>query len=252
MQQPSLPDMEPIRPSAAPAPPPIAPSAPTAPAPPAGMSRRLRQATGYLVGGSLSVFLLIGGAQLALRPGLRPTDLMAIMEAQTEIGIFNQRLGLKPGEQVVNEAQYREIIAEAERKGTARAELDLQRQLNVLQADRERLVQAYGALYNRANAIAQAGLQMEAQAQAFRQQLISMTNGGRSVVIGVKDIFCGIGDAQSCDSARRDREAMVGESTGLTGGDTASKIRALMSGIDDPATFVVRKDIERNGAPRLP
>lgn len=245
MRPPELPQMQSPVPSV-----PAAPAA--APAPKPGMgSRRLRQAIGYVAGGGLALVLGVCGGELVLKDGLKPTDLMATIEAQTEIGIMNQKLGFKRGEHVLTEAEYQETIAHAQRRGAARAELDFQRQMAAVQADKERVVQAYGALFQRTNAIAQAGLQMEAQAQQFRQQLLASTNGGRAMVLTVQDTFCALGDEGSCDAARKLRAGMIDESTTLSEGDLARKINELMAGVPDPATFVTREDQKRNGTPAL-
>jgi len=250
--QPELPNLPPIQ-QASSKPDVSAFQQPTAPPnrnAPVG-TRRLRQFMSYASGASLGFILLIVAGQAVLKPGLRPTDIAATMEAQVELGLFNQRLGGQPGEMTLTEDQYRAKIAEAERTGAARAELGYQQKFAAVQADRERVVSAYATLYQRTNAIAQAGLQMEAQAQQFRQQLIAMTNGGRSVVIGAKDIFCGLGSAEACDSAREDRRTMIEEGDERTRTDLGARIRELMSGIDDPAAFTVHDDERRHGVPAI-
>jgi hypothetical protein len=252
MQQPSLPPMEPIKPAAAPpqSPAPSA-AAPKAQTPTAQAKGRMRQIVGYVGGASLGFIMLVCAGELVLKPGLRPTDLVATIEARTDLGIFNQKLGAKPGEILITEDQYRAKIAEAERSGQMKAEIAYQRELAAIQADRERVVGAYQTLYQRANAIAQAGLQLEGVAQQMRAQLIQATNGGRGVVIMFKDIFCGLGDAQSCASARADRGTMIAEADELSRGDVGSRIKELMAGVEDPAAFTVREDRQRNGVPTI-
>lgn len=222
---------------------------PARPAP--GGTRRLRQLVGYLTGGSL---VMMGGVvffEVVAKPGLRPSDLMSMVEARVELGVMNQKMGHAPGEHVINEAQYQSIIAQAQRAGAAKAEIGFQRELAVVQANKERIVSAYATLYQRTNIIAQAGVQMEAQAQAFRQRLIEQTNGGRAMVINILDGLCAFGDADSCEKARRARAGMVEESSSLTEGQLAQKVRELMAGIDDPATLVAREDQRQHGAPTL-
>lgn len=92
---------------------------------------------------------------------------------------------------------------------------------------------------------------MESIAQQFRQQLIQMTNGGRATVIGLKDIFCGLGSPEACQSAHEDRASMISEADELSRGDVGKRVRELMAGIDDPATFVTHEDIRRHGAPTV-
>lgn len=170
----------------------------------------------------------------------KPTTMLARFEAQTDLKIFNQKLGRPAGEVTLTEDQYREKLAEAERRGQAKAEIVFQREMANVQADKELLVGAYQSLYQRANIIAQAAVQIEVVATQFRQRLMEMTNGGRSVVIGVKDIFCGLGSPEACDSAHADRQNMIGEATELTKGQVAQQVNELMAEVPDPATLMVR------------
>lgn len=215
------------------------------------LGRRLRQMVGVLAGGGMMMVVGVGGLEMIAKPGLRPSDFMATIEARTELGTMNQRMGAEPGQMLMTEAQYRSKITEAERSGQAKAELGFQRELAGIQADKERVVQAYATLYQRANIIAQAAIQLETLAQQFRQQLIQMSNGGRSTVIGIKDLFCGLGSAEACESAKADRRSMIDESDELSRGDVGEKVRQLMTGIDDPATFITHEDQRRNGTPAL-
>lgn len=251
MTPPSMPDLPPMQPaqSAAPAQPQAAPSA--VPKAQVLTSRRLRQLVGYVGGASLGFVLLVSAGELALRPELKPTTLLATIEAHTDLGIMNQKLGAKPGELLLTEADYRAKLAEAERNGQARAELAFQKELAAVQADKERVVGAYQTLYQRTGAIAQAGLQMEAQAQQFRQQLLAMSNGGRATVLAVEDGLCALGDESMCEKARALRKGMVEESTQLSEGDLAKKVNELMAGVEDPAAFITREDQRLNGTPAL-
>jgi hypothetical protein len=250
--QPTPPDLPPMS-SAKAAPMPERP----APSPAAASSgsgfgaKRLRQIVGMIASGGLVLIVVVLFFQLVARPGLRPTDLMATIEAQTELGIFNQKMGAAPGEVLMTEAQYRAKLAEAERGGQAKAELAFQKDLAVVQADKERVVGAYQTLYQRTNLIAQAGVQMEQVAMQFRQQLLQSTNGGRAVVIGIKDMACGLGSEEACASARADREKMIDEGTTLSEADLAAKVNALMAGIPDPASLVAAQDQQQNGVPTL-
>lgn len=246
---PALPPMSPAKPASMPDRP--APQPAAASAGSGFGAKRLRQIVGYTATGSLGLIASVLALQGIAKPGLRPTDLMATIEAQTELGIFNQKMGAAPGQVLMTEAQYRAELAEAERGGQARAELAFQKDLAVVQADKERMVGAYQTLYQRTNLIAQAGVQMEQVAMQFRQQLLQSTNGGRAVVIGIKDMACGLGSEEACASARADREKMIDEGTTLSEADLAAKVNALMAGIPDPASLVAAQDQRQNGVPTL-
>lgn len=212
---------------------------------------RLQKMVTVLAGGGFAIAVLVCVGELTLRPELKPSTLVATIEAQIEVGIFNQRLGVAPGVMTFTEDEYRAKIAEAERAGQTRAELEYQQRLAVVQADRERVVAAYQTLYQRANIIAQAAVQLEIAAQEFRQRLIEQTNGGRSVVISVLDGLCAFGSVTSCEQARSARSGMIEESVGLTKDDVARKVTELMAGIPDPASWVVSNDVRQNGTPAI-
>lgn len=214
-------------------------------------TKRLRQMMTILASGGLILAATIGIGELVLRPGIRPTDIMATIEARTELGVLNQKMGAAPGEMAMTEDEYREKLAEAERSGQAKAEIAFQRELAAVQADKERVVGAYNTLYQRTNLIAQAGVQVEAQAMQFRQRLIEQTNGGRSAVISIYDGLCALGDQGSCESARQARAGMIEESNSLTEAQLAKKVAELMAGIPDPASFVVGRDMKENGSPAM-
>jgi len=226
-------------------------SGPNGHKPAPGGTRRLRQMVTTVTSGGFAVVAVIIAMELVAKPGFRPTDWMAMMEARVELGSMNQRLDVPVGEVRFTEAEYQEIIARAQREGQAQAELKYQQELAVVEADKTRLIGAYQALYERANLVAQAGLQMEAVAQQLRNQLLTMTGGGRSMVIGVKDIFCGLGDPASCASARADRQTMIDEADELSRGDMGARVRELMAGIDDPATLIAETDRREHGTPSL-
>lgn len=256
MQQP-LPDLPPMKPVAAPP----EQKAESAERPVAlqrqqksqamPLGRRLRQMVTALAGGGFVLTLGVAGLEMIAKPEFRPTTILATMEARTELGGMNQRMKVEPGQMELSEADYRSQLAQAERSGQAKAELEFQRQLAIVQADKERVVQAYGSLYQRANMIAQAAIQLETLAQQFRQQLLQMSNGGRSVVIGMKDLFCGLGSPEACESAKIDRRSMISESDELSQGDVGNRVRELMAGVDDPASFITHADQRRNGVPAL-
>jgi uncharacterized short protein YbdD (DUF466 family) len=255
MQQPipSAPELPPMKPVASSAP----VSAPASSAAPASSRsggfglRRLRQMVSIVAGGGFALVVLIGGGELALREGIRPSDLLATIEARTERGVMNQKMGVEPGKLVMTEADYQRAIAQAQREGQAKAEIGFQRELAAVQADKERVVGAYQTLFQRANMIAQAALHLENVAQQFRQQLLAMSNGGRNMVIMFKDIFCGLGSPEACASARTDRGTMIAEADELSRGDVGKRVRELMAGIDDPATFITHADRRRHGTPKM-
>ncbi len=208
--------------------------------------RRLRQMFTAFAGMGFGFMIGVGVLQVTMPPQWKPTTIVAMIEAQIELAIMNQKLGLKPGDIAINEADYKQRIARAERSGQADAELAFQRKLAVVQADKERVVQAYATLYQRANLIAQAAIQLETLAQQFRQQLLQMSNGGRSMVIMMKDLFCGFtGDPSACESAKADRRVMIDESDELLRGDVGKRVRELMAGVDDPASLTVHRDQQR-------
>ncbi|WP_066703581.1 hypothetical protein [Sphingobium amiense] len=254
MQQPDLPNLPPMQSVQAPPAPLAAPAA--APAHDVTRSvpltRRLRQMVGIVMGGGIGLVAVIAVGQATLKPGYRPTDIASAIEATFELGIMNQKLGAAPGEMVLTEDQYRARIAEAERGGQAKAELAFQKEMAVVQADKERIVGAYQTLYQRTNIIAQAAVQLEALALQFRQRIYEQTNGGRAVIIGIYDAGCALGNPQACESAREARRGMMEEAGELTEGDIARKVNELMAGIPDPATLVAGQDIARRGAPKLP
>jgi hypothetical protein len=214
-------------------------------------TKRLRQMVAILASGGLVLVAAVGIGELVLRPGIRPTDFLATIEARTELGVINQKMGAAPGDFEITEDQYREKLAEAERTGQAKAEIVFQRELAAVQADKERVVGAYSALYQRTNLIAQAGVQMEAVAQQFRQRLVEQTNGGRALVINIYDGLCALGDQDSCKSAREARAGMIQEAGELTEGDLAKKVGELMQGIPDPASLVANRDMRENGSPAI-
>jgi hypothetical protein len=247
---PNLPPMQPAAKAAAPSSSSAAPMAATAGAnSPAPRGSRLRQMASIIAGGGLGIVILIAVGELTLRPELKPTTILATIEAQTDLSTINQKLGVAPGTLTFTEDEYREKIANAERSGQAKAELAFQKDLAVVQADKERVVGAYQTLYQRTNIIAQAGVQMEAVAQQFRQRLVEQTNGGRAVIISIYDGLCAIGDAGSCESARNARAGMIEEAGKLTEGDLARKVQELMAGIPDPASLVANRDVRENGPP---
>lgn len=209
------------------------------------IGRRLRQMLGMLAGGGFVMTAGLGLLQVIAEPQWKPSTLVANIEAGTELSLANQKLGQPSGSTPLTEADYKERIAEAERRGQAKAELEFQQKLAVVQADKERIVQAYAALYQRTNMIAQGAVQLEGQAQQFRQQLLMQGNDVRAGVIKLKDLGCAIGMAEACASAKSDREIMVGESDEMSHGDIGKRVNELMQGIPDAAAVAVQQDAQR-------
>lgn len=221
--------------------PPIRPGSP--PAFPIG--RRLRQVLGMLAGGGFLLTAGIGVLEVTSRPEFKPSTLVANFEAGVERSLMNQKMGQAPGSLVLTEADYRQKLAEAERQGQASAELAFQQKLAVVQADKERIVQAYATLYQRTNMIAQGAIQLEGQAQQFRQQLIAQSSDTKSAFIKLKDIGCQIGLPGACEAAKADRKDLIAESDELSQANVGQRIKDLLQGIDDPATVAVHKDQQR-------
>ncbi|MBB4100470.1 hypothetical protein [Sphingomonas kyeonggiensis] len=44
---------------------------------------------------------------------------------------------------------------------------------------------------------------------------------------------------------------MISESDELSRGDIGKRVRELMQGVDDPATFVTQEDRRHNGTPKI-
>lgn len=214
-------------------------------------TKRLRQMVTSVASGGFALVMILGVGQVVLRDDLKPTTWLATFEAQTELSIMSQKLGHEPGKPVITEAQYQEAIAKAQRDGQAKAEIVFQQKLAVVQADKERVVGAYQTLYQRANMIAQAAIQLETVAQQFRQKLVEMSTGGKNAVIMIHDLACGAGIEESCETARRLRAGMIAEADSLTRGDVGNRVREMMSGIPDPASLIVHDDQQRHGVASL-
>lgn len=238
-------------------------SAPVQPLPPAEarpssaraqgqfLTPRFRQMVGALVGSGMALTLGIVAVEMVAPAGYRPSDAAATIEARVELGVMNQKLKMNPGMLILSEADYQRQIAEAQRQGQADAELEFQKKLAVVQADKERVSGAYQTLYQRTTMIVQMALQLEQISQQLRSRLLETTNGGRAMVIGFKDLFCGLGDPASCASASDDRRTMISEADELSRGDIGNRVRELMADIPDPATLIVEEDQRRNGVPAI-
>lgn len=215
--------------------------------------RSLRHVVGLVSGGGFAILVGVLALEYVAKEDLRPSVLLARFEASREMTEYNTKMGDSPNRRVrMTEAEYQAALAEATRAGQARAELDYQRDLAVLQADVDRVKTAYTTLYERANQIAAITVQMEAALQQARQALAQQGMQGRVGVSILKDYWCALaGDQTACESARRDRADMNGELNALATNTAGDRIHELFQGIEDPASLVVHTDLARNGAPTI-
>lgn len=214
------------------------------------MGRQLRRLMGMLAGGGLALAAFLIFWQSVAAPGKGPFELLAYAEAKFETGVFNGKMGVAPNGVQMTEAEYREKLAEAERNGAAKAEYALQEKIARLQADQQRIVAAYQALYQRANLIAQAGLGMEAQLQAARTQAIAGASAGNQIVATYGDIGCALGIG-GCEAAADAKERIRADIDNARTGEVGQRIRQLLSEAPDPAQLIIDADLATNGVPSL-
>jgi hypothetical protein len=217
------------------------------------MGRQLRRLMGMLAGGGLALAAFLIFWQSVAAPGKGPFELLAYAEAKFETGVFNGKMGVAPDGVQMTEAEYREKLAEAERNGAAKAEYALQEKIARLQADQQRIVAAYQALYQRANMIAQAALGMEAQLQAAKTQAVAGASAGNQIIATYGDIFCALGAGNgACAAADQAREKIKADLDNTRTGEVGQRINALMAEVRDPAQLVANSDLATNGVPALP
>lgn len=214
------------------------------------MGRQLRRLMGMLAGGGLFLAAFLIFWQSVAAPGKGPFELLAYAEAKFETGVFNGKMGVAPDGVQMTEAEYREKLAEAERNGAAKAEYALQEKIARLQADQQRIVGAYQALYQRANMIAQAGLGMEAQLQAARSQAIAGASAGNQIVATYGDIGCALGIG-GCEAAAEAKARIRDDIDSARSGEVGQRIRQLLSEVPDPAQLIIDSDLATNGTPDL-
>lgn len=216
------------------------------------MGQQLRRLMALLAGGGLILAAFLVFWQFVAAPGKGPADLLAHFESAFELGRMNGNMAIGPDSQKMTEAGYREALSEAERRGAAKVEYALQEKVAKLQADQQRIVQAYGTLYQRANLIASAGLEMEKQLQASRTQAVAGAEGGNALVATYGDILCALGAGNgACAAADQAREKIKTDIDNTRTGDVGNRINTLMAGVPDPAALVAGADIDTNGAPSL-
>ena len=210
-------------------------------------TRNLKRLMSYLVGGGFVLVVVILLSEKILIPEMRPSSLLASFESAYELGRMK---GLVPvdanGKEIRTQADYEAAIAAAK----AEVQFEYQKKLAAVEADKQNVVQAYASLYQRANLIAQAGLQMEAALQQAKQQMVASSQGGRQVVSMWGDIGCALGMQGGCDAAQKARTDMVSDMDAARV-DVGARIKELMGDVPDPATFVTKSDQTTNGTPTI-
>jgi hypothetical protein len=215
------------------------------------MGRQLGRMMGMLtsVGIVLAAFLVFW--QFVAAPGKGPFELLAYAESKFELGRMNGNMAIGPDGKQMTEADYQGAIAKAQREGQAVAELEFQKKMAAVQSSVERLNGAYAALYQRANVVAQAGLQMEAELMKARQQIVVQGQSGKTTSATIHDMLCEVGNVSSCDRARQLRREAVEEMNDLAGTGTGTTLQELMGDTPDPANVIVNLDTLTNGSPGL-
>lgn len=218
---------------------------------PAG--RNLRRVLGYITGGGLFLVVVVLLGEKVLMPEWRPTTLLASFESTLDL---KKMQGLLPvgsdGKPIETQADYEREIGKAKAAGAAEVQVEMQKKLAAVEADKQRVIGAYSALYQRTNMIAQAGLQMEAALQQSRQQMVASSQGGRQVVSMWGDIGCALGMQGGCDAAQNARNSMVSDMD-MVRVDVGARINDLMRDVPDPAALIAGADMADGGtASRLP
>lgn len=218
---------------------------------PAG--RNLRRVLGYITGGGLFLVVVVLISEKVLLPEWRPTTLLASFEVALDM---KKMQGLLPvgsdGKPIETQADYEKEMAKAKADGAAEAQVEMQKKIAAIEADKQRVIGAYSTLYQRTNMIAQAGLQMEAALQQSRQQMVASSQGGRQVVSMWGDIGCALGMQGGCDAAQSARTSMVTDMD-MARVDVGARINDLLRGVPDPAALIAGADMAQDGStPRLP
>lgn len=124
-------------------------------------------------------------------------------------------------ETLMDRAEAEEKIAEARADGERQAEIDFQEELKKLEytyqvklahanSQFQSSVDAYKSLYERANLIQQATLQMETTVLQYRQQQVAGTQAGKSFVANAADIGC-VFVPELCDVSDNIRDDIADE-----------------------------------------
>lgn len=211
--------------------------------------RSLRQVLGLITQGGLLLLLIVVGLEMVAKDDFKPSKILGRFEASRDLTEMQEK---NPGLHILNEADYRTKLTEAERNGQAKAELNFQTKLAAVQADKERVTAAYQSLYERTRDIAKVALEMEASLQQARQQTVMQGQAGTAMSANLKDMWCALsGDQTACASASADRSRMVAEVNNLSTMDSGSRLGELMRNIDDQARQVVGADMVSNGVPTI-
>lgn len=214
--------------------------------------RSLRSVLSFLTGGGVMLVAGVLALETVAKDEFKPSHLLGAFEASRELSEINGKMGDSPNRKVrMTEAQYQSAIAEAQRAGAAKADLEFQKKVAIVQTDVERVKGAYATLYERTNELAKYAAGMEASLQQGRQQVILQSQATKQAAVNVHEVGCQFGSATECETARRLREEMIQELNELATNADGARVATFMQNLADPASIVVRTDILRNGAPAL-
>jgi hypothetical protein len=199
------------------------------------MAKQLQRVIGLLSGGGLALAFAVLLLQTIAKPGYRPTDWLVAFEIQHEMSSIAGRTGGDILHPTMTEPEFQSVMAEAQREGAAKAEARLQEKIIALQTEQQRIVGAYTSLYQRANMIAQAGLEMEAQLQATKAQATAGAEAGNQLVATYADIGCALGMQGGCDAADKARAKIRTDIDQARTGDVGRRIKELLQENPDPA-----------------
>jgi len=139
------------------------------------------------------ILIGLGLVEIFASDDWKPSVLVGEAIATYEVTVIRETL--------MDKAEAEEKIAEARADGERQAEITFQEQLKELEFTyQEKLalsnaqfqsgMDAYKTLYERANLIQQATLQMESTLLQYKQQQIAQTQAGKSFVANAADIGC--------------------------------------------------------------
>lgn len=166
---------------------------PMQPIVPASRSGGLLRTIATLGMPGLVILFFLGLMQVFAPYDWKPTVMIGKAIAQYEVTVIQDTL--------VDKAKAEEMIAAARAEGERQAEIAFQIQLKELeftyqekfatvQAQLQTGMDAYKSLYERANLIQQAVMNMEGTLLQYKQQAISSTHGGKALVANVADVGC--------------------------------------------------------------
>lgn len=139
------------------------------------------------------ILFFLGLLQLFAPYDWKPTVMVGKAIATYEVTVIRETL--------VDKAKAEEQIAQARADGERQAEIAFQEKLKDIEFEyQEKLalantqfqtgMNAYQSLYDRANLIQQSAMQMEGTLLQYKQQAISQTQGGKSLIANISDIGC--------------------------------------------------------------